>query len=85
MSRYDVASDVKRIFDNAVKFNGGGSMYGVSAAYLVDLFQKLFDARLGDVDSSYFVSSEMRMQLHDNMYALTSPNRLLVMHAKDAR
>ena len=79
VSRYDAAADLWLIFDNAIAFNGLQSMYGVSAKFMKDMFQQLFDARSSDVDSQFFVTNQMRTILHDNLINLHKANRLVVM------
>ena len=79
LNRYDFGSDVQRVFDNAIKFNGPQSVIGVGAKHLRDTFDGIFAACVGDVDSRFLLTGEMRMGLHDNLYSLSNANRLIVM------
>ena len=42
-------------------------------------FDGIFAACVGDVDSRFLLTGEMRMGLHDNLYSLSTANRLVVM------
>ena len=79
LNRYDFGSDVQRVFDNAIKFNGIESVIGVAAKHLRDTFDCIFAACVGDVDSRFMLTGEMRTGLHENLYSLSNANRLIVM------
>ena len=78
-SRYDFATDVLRVFDNAVKFNGKESTIGTHAAHLRDMFGRIFAACVRDVECHFVLTCDMRIGLHDNLYRLSNANRLTVM------
>eukprot|EP00966_Prymnesium_polylepis_P015774 364372-Prymnesium_polylepis.1 len=79
LNQHDFATDVQRVFDNALKFNGQQSMLGVSARRLRDMFDSVFAAFVNDDDSRYMLTSDMRLGLHDKMYRLSNANRPTVM------
>ena len=56
LNRYDFGSDVQRVFDNAIKFNGPESVIGIGAKHLRDTFDGIFAACMNDVDSGFLLT-----------------------------
>ena len=79
LNRYDFASDVQRVFDNGIRFNGPQSVIGVGAKHARDTFDDVFAACVDDVDRRFLITDEMRMGLHENLYSLSDSNRRIVM------
>lgn len=75
-NRYQILSDMLRICHNCVAFNGTNDSFCKLAADLETQCNQLFTTRFADVDMSYDILPEMRLQMHDRIVALDSKKRL---------
>ncbi len=88
-NRNDVQDDVNLVVKNAILYNSEKSFVGIAAKTLKEVSERLFQSRLPELDTFYFISSYMRHQLIENITTITDNERLEIMsdiatHCPDA-
>lgn len=78
-NRYDAKDDVDLIVSNAIIYNSERSFVGVAAKTLKEVSERLFQSRLPELDSFYFITSDMRHQLLKNLSMIDNEERLKIM------
>lgn len=82
--RDDVEADLRRVWSNAVAYCGPGHCLTAVAMELGALCDRLLLCRRGDADVPFVVKNAHRMQLFQNVDALTEESLLLVMQKVQA-
>lgn len=75
-NRHDVKDDMDLIVQNAIVYNSANSFMGIAAKTLKEVSERLFQSRLPELDSLYFINSDMRHQLCENISQIGDPERL---------
>ena len=76
LERHHIESDLERIWENAIQFNTMSSIYGIMATKMQCLSNRLFASRRND---TMYIPACTRIQLLNNMEAITDTDRISVM------